>query len=58
MLVRDACRSVSHDVPVWFEQYRSMHALLALLAIHSRPNQHLSFAVFSAYGSVVQQIAS
>jgi hypothetical protein len=57
-LVREACRTASRDIEGWFEQYRCMHALLALLGIHSCPNQHLSFAVFSAYGSLVEQIAS
>jgi Zn-dependent peptidase ImmA (M78 family) len=47
-LIRESCRAVTRDDTAWFDQYRSMHALLALLAIGRPEDHYLSFAVFRA----------
>jgi Zn-dependent peptidase ImmA (M78 family) len=46
-MIRESCRAVTRGDASWFEQYRSMHALLALLALRRPEDQFLSFAVFS-----------
>jgi len=47
-LIRESCRAATRGDPAWFDQYRSLHALLALLAIRRREDHYLSVAVFRA----------
>jgi hypothetical protein len=57
MLVRESCQAVIDGDKSWFGQYRSMHALLALLALRSPGDHYLSFAVFSAVAPCAQLLA-
>jgi hypothetical protein len=58
ILVRESCRTVLHDDPEWFQQYRSMHVLLALLAFRAPAEHYLSFAAFSAVDQTVRPLAA
>jgi hypothetical protein len=56
ILVRESCHTVLRGDPQWFQQYRSMHVLLALLALQSPVDHYLSFAVFSAVAQTVRPL--
>ncbi len=47
-LIRESCRIATRGYAAWFDQYRSMHALLALLAIRRPEDHYLSLAVLRA----------
>jgi hypothetical protein len=57
VLIRESCGTVARGDPSWFGQYRSMHGLLALLALRRPADHYLSFAVFSALESAPHAIA-
>jgi Zn-dependent peptidase ImmA (M78 family) len=53
--IRDASRAVADGDDSWFEQYRAMHTLLALLALRRPEDHYLSFAVFAAVPPAVNR---
>jgi hypothetical protein len=55
MKLRDACRAVTHGDPCWFEQYRAMHALLAMLALRRPEDHYLSLTVFAAVAQALDR---
>jgi hypothetical protein len=55
MKIRDASRAVADGDDSWFEQYRAMHTLLALLALRRPEDHYLSFAVFAAVPPAVNR---
>ena len=57
VLIRESCRAVARGDASWFDQYRSMHGLLALLALRRPADHYLSFAVFSAVESAPHAVA-
>lgn len=44
--IREVCRAVAQSDYCWFQQYRAMHMLFALLALRRPEDHYLSFAVF------------
>ncbi len=57
MLIRESCRTVTRGDKHWFNQYRAMHVLLALLAFQSSASHYLSFAVFLAVAPTATSMA-